>query len=162
AICLALDAWLIAGSLLTLSWSLALAHVAQFGGGGEPVARRAFSLAYPLLDIVLISMVVAVHFRRSSANRSAINTAIAAFALTVLCDALFTSPLLREHYRSGQILDAGWFAGSILLAYAPWVARREAAQAPPAAAIRRPAQPSRASAGSLAALAPYLAAAVCT
>ncbi|MGY0058157.1 putative bifunctional diguanylate cyclase/phosphodiesterase [Streptomyces sp. LZ34] len=161
-ICLALDAWLIAGSLLTLSWSLALAHAAQFGGGGEPVARRAFSLAYPLLDIVLISMVVAVHFRRSSANRSAINTAIAAFALTVLCDALFTSPLLREHYRSGQILDAGWFAGSILLAYAPWVARREAAQAPPAAALRRPAQPSRASAGSLAALAPYLAAAVCT
>ena len=160
-ICLALDAWLIAGSLLTLSWSLALAHAAQFGGGGEPVARRAFSLAYPLLDIVLISMVVTVHFRRSSANRSAINTAIAAFALTVLCDALFTSPLLREHYRSGQILDAGWFAGSILLAYAPWVARREAAQAPPAAALRRPAQTSRAG-GSLAALAPYLAAAVCT
>ncbi|OMI40488.1 putative bifunctional diguanylate cyclase/phosphodiesterase [Streptomyces sparsogenes] len=160
-ICLALDAWLMAGSLLTLSWSLALAHTGPFGGGGEPVARRAFSLAYPLLDIVLISMVVAVHFRRSSANRSAINTAIAAFALTVLCDALFTSPLLREGYRSGQILDAGWFAGSILLAYAPWVARREAAQAPPAV-LRRPAQPSRTSAGSLAALAPYLAAAVCT
>ncbi|MDT0550150.1 MULTISPECIES: EAL domain-containing protein [Streptomyces] len=163
-ICLALDAWLIAGSLLTLSWSLALAHTAQFGGGGESVARRAFSLAYPLLDIVLVSMVVAVHFRRSSTNRSAINTAIAAFAVTVLCDALFTSPLLREHYRSGQILDAGWFAGSILLAYAPWVARREAAQAPPTTVRRpaRPAQPSRASAGSLAALAPYLAAAVCT
>ncbi|MET7760918.1 EAL domain-containing protein [Streptomyces sp. NPDC005393] len=159
-ICLGLDAWLIAGSLVTLSWSLALAHTGQFGGHGESVARRAFSLAYPLLDIVLVSMVIVLHFRRSSANRSAINTAIAAFALTVLCDALFTSPLLREHYRSGQILDAGWFAGSMLLAYAPWVARREAAETPPP--VRRSMQPSRPIAGSLGALAPYLAAAVCT
>lgn len=159
-ICLGLDAWLIAGSLVTLSWSLALAHTGEFGADGASVARGALSLAYPLLDIVLVSMVIVLHFRRSSGNRSAINTAIAAFALTVLCDALFTSPLLREHYRSGQILDAGWFAGSALLAYAPWVARREAAQNPPSA--RRSPQQSVPIAGSLAALAPYLAAAVCT
>ncbi|OPF72612.1 GGDEF domain-containing protein [Streptomyces antioxidans] len=160
-ICLGLDAWLIAGSLVTLSWSLALAHTGEFDADGASVARGALSLAYPLLDIVLVSMVIVLHFRRSSGNRSAINTAIAAFAFTVLCDALFTSPLLREHYRSGQILDAGWFAGSALLAYAPWVARREAAQDPPP--VRRsPQQQSVPIAGSLAALAPYLAAAVCT
>ncbi|MBD3005647.1 MULTISPECIES: bifunctional diguanylate cyclase/phosphodiesterase [unclassified Streptomyces] len=159
-ICLGLDAWLIAGSLVTLSWSLALAHTGEFGADGASVARGALTLAYPLLDIVLVSMVIVLHFRRSSGNRSAINTAIAAFALTVLCDALFTSPLLREHYRSGQILDAGWFAGSALLAYAPWVARREAAQNPPPA--RRSPQQSVPIAGSLAALAPYLAAGVCT
>ncbi|MGW6459590.1 putative bifunctional diguanylate cyclase/phosphodiesterase [Streptomyces sp. NPDC055078] len=156
-VCLALDAWLIGGSLLTLSWSLALAHAPHLQG--ESVAPAALSLAYPLLDIVLVSMVLALHFRRSAANRSAINTAIAALALTVLCDALFTSPLLRESYRSGQLLDAGWFAGSLLLAYAPWGARR------PAETPREPAgprQPSRPVAGSLAALTPYLAAAVCT
>ncbi|MET9435940.1 EAL domain-containing protein [Streptomyces sp. NPDC006551] len=156
-VCLALDAWLIGGSLLTLSWSLALAHTAHFEG--ESVARAALSLAYPLLDIVLVSMVLALHFRRSNVNRSATNTAIAALALTVLCDALFTSPLLRENYTSGQLLDAGWFAGSLLLAYAPWGARR----APDAAfAARGPRTPSRPVAGSLAALTPYLAAAVCT
>ncbi len=121
-VCLALDAWLIGGSLLTLSWSLALAHTAHVQEAS--VAPAALSLAYPLLDIVLVSMVLALHFRRSATNRSAVNTAIAALALTVLCDALFTSPLLRESYRSGQILDAGWFAGSLLLAYAPWGARR--------------------------------------
>ncbi|GAA3179502.1 hypothetical protein GCM10017688_35280 [Streptomyces ramulosus] len=115
--CLGLDSWLIGGSLLTLSWSLALANTAHFQG--RSVARCALAVAYPLLDIVLVSMVLALHFRRGCAQRSAVNTAIAALALTVLCDALFTSPLLREHYRSGQILDAGWFAGSILLAYAP-------------------------------------------
>ncbi|MEU5053348.1 EAL domain-containing protein [Streptomyces sp. NPDC021096] len=157
-VCLALDSWLIGGSLLTLSWSLALAHTAHFAG--ETVAHAALSLAYPLLDIVLVSMVLALHFKRSSANRSAINTAIAALALTVLCDALFTSPLLQANYRSGQILDAGWFAGYMLMAYAPWVAREEGEEA---VGKRGPALPStRPIAGSLAALTPYLAAAVCT
>ncbi|MEU6480545.1 EAL domain-containing protein [Streptomyces sp. NPDC047017] len=121
-VCLALDAWLIGGSLLTLSWSLALAQAARFDG--PSVAHTALSLAYPLLDIALVSMVLALHFRRSPLNRTAVNTAIGGLALTVLSDALFTSPLLHSNYRSGQLLDAGWFAGSLLLAYAPWVAAR--------------------------------------
>ncbi|NGO07706.1 EAL domain-containing protein [Streptomyces sp. HC44] len=189
-ICLALDAWLIGGSLLTLSWSLALAQAAK--AEGSSVAHTALSLAYPLLDIALVSMVLALHFRRSSVNRSAVNTAIGALALTVMCDALFTSPLLHNDYRSGQLLDAGWFAGSLLLAYAPWVGARhgqtedeghtrvvygyvpgprqgQAAPVPEQPAhvplqegglSRYPA--NRPIAGSLAALTPYLAAAVCT
>ncbi|MEU0836832.1 phosphodiesterase, partial [Streptomyces sp. NPDC005969] len=160
-VCLVLDSWLIGGSLLTSSWTLALAHTAHLAdAGGTSVARMALSLAYPLLDIVLVSMVLALHFRRSSVNRSAVNTAIAALALTVLSDALFTSPLLRQTYHSGQLLDAGWFAGSLLLAYAPWRANRPSDNA----VEQRPAArtTSRPIAGSLAALTPYLAAAVCT
>ncbi|WP_369212183.1 putative bifunctional diguanylate cyclase/phosphodiesterase [Streptomyces flavofungini] len=167
--CLALDSWLIGGSLLTISWSLALAHTAQFEG--QSVAHAALSLAYPLLDIALVSMVLALHFRRSSAHRAAVNTAIGALAVTVMCDALFTSPLLHASYRSGQMLDAGWFAGSLLLAYAPWAApwhvRGEDGQ--PHARVAYDSGPeepktagTRPIAGSLAALTPYLAAAVCT
>ncbi|WP_443054306.1 putative bifunctional diguanylate cyclase/phosphodiesterase [Streptomyces sp. IBSBF 2435] len=152
-VCLGLDTWLIGGSLLTLSWSLALARAARFDG--PSTAKVALSLAYPLLDIVLVSMVLALHFRRSAGNRAAVNTALAALALTVLCDALFTSPLLREQYHSGQILDAGWFAGSMLMAYAPWVGRREQP-------LLRSGSATRKVTGSLSALAPYLAAAVCT
>ncbi|MGW1784232.1 putative bifunctional diguanylate cyclase/phosphodiesterase [Streptomyces sp. NPDC002143] len=199
-VCLALDAWLIAGSLLTLSWSLALAQAAKFDG--PSVAHAALSLAYPLLDIALVSMVLVLHFRRTAVNRSAVNTAVGALALTVMCDALFTSPLLHNNYRSGQLLDAGWFAGSLLLAYAPWAASRQQGPASdeghtrvvhehvpgqrtggyphgpshPAAhpAANPSAQPppqggdhgrypvTRPITGSLAALTPYLAAAVCT
>ncbi|GAA4326388.1 hypothetical protein GCM10023086_53910 [Streptomyces venetus] len=154
-VCLGLDAWLIGGSLLTLAWSLALAQAATSHGPG--VAHTALSLACPLLDIALVSMVIALHFRRSGAHRAAVSTAIGALALTVLSDALFTSPLLRSTYRPGQILDAGWFAGSLLLAYAPWVPSRN----------RQPEAPGRPDArrragSSLAALTPYLAAGVCT
>ncbi|MEU3279738.1 putative bifunctional diguanylate cyclase/phosphodiesterase [Streptomyces antibioticus] len=185
-ICLALDAWLIAGSLLTLSWSLALAQAARFDG--PSVAHAALSLAYPLLDIALVSMVLVLHFRRSAVNRTAVNTAVGALALTVMCDALFTSPLMHHSYRSGQLLDAGWFAGSLLLAYAPWAASRQhrtgadegrtrvVREHLPGARPGRlqhhhaPAQAgdhgrypaTRPITGSLAALTPYLAAAVCT
>ncbi|MFJ9907281.1 putative bifunctional diguanylate cyclase/phosphodiesterase [Streptomyces sp. NPDC101152] len=183
-ICLVLDAWLIGGSLLTLSWSLALAQAARFDG--PSVAQTALSLAYPLLDIALVSMVLALHFRRSAVNRTAVNTAIGALALTVMCDALFTSPLLRDHYHSGQLLDAGWFAGSLLLAYAPWAAPRHAHpeedghtrvvhehlpgrrpgthqhHTPPHGGDPSRYPAARPIAGSLAALTPYLAAAVCT
>ncbi|GHB66782.1 membrane associated phosphodiesterase [Streptomyces viridiviolaceus] len=183
-VCLVLDASLIGGSLLTLAWSLALAQAAK--ADGASVAHTALSLAYPLLDIALISMVLALHFRRSPFYRSAVNTAIGALALTVLCDALFTSPLLHNNYRSGQLLDAGWFAGSLLLAYAPWAGSRRGrpagndgharavhGQAPGPRTARPQPVPSpggehsrypaaRPIAGSLAALTPYLAAAVCT
>jgi diguanylate cyclase (GGDEF)-like protein/PAS domain S-box-containing protein len=198
-VCLVLDAWLIAGSLLTLSWSLALAQAAKFDG--PSVAHAALSLAYPLLDIALVSMVLVLHFRRTSVNRTAVNTAVGALALTVMCDALFTSPLLHNNYRSGQLLDAGWFAGSLLLAYAPWAARRHgpagddgpsrtvrehlppqwpedrshtaphpSAHGLPQDSAQAPAQGGEAGrypatrpiTGSLAALTPYLAAAICT
>ncbi|CAL9594184.1 putative bifunctional diguanylate cyclase/phosphodiesterase [Streptomyces sp. enrichment culture] len=202
-ICLGLDAWLIGGSLLTLAWSLALAQAAK-AEGGSSVAHSALSVAYPLLDIALVSMVLALHFRRSPVCRSAVNTAIGALGLTVVCDALFTSPLLHNTYRSGQLLDAGWFAGSLLLAYAPWAASRRgrpaseeegtgghtrvvrehvpgqrgaghrpappAEPSPPPTALPGPGPggergrypAARPIAGSLAALTPYLAAAVCT
>ncbi|MGW5846504.1 putative bifunctional diguanylate cyclase/phosphodiesterase [Streptomyces sp. NPDC055254] len=163
-VCLGLDSWLIGGSLLTLSWSLALAHAAQTAQSGAPgsVPRAALSLAYPLLDIALVSMVLVLHFRRSETNRSAVNTAIAALALTVLSDALFTSPLLSAEYQSGQLLDAGWFAGSLLLAYAPWGARRMHPPPEPPGPSRAERPHSRPITGSLPALTPYLAAAVCT
>ena len=160
-VCLGLDVWLIGGSLMTLSWSVALAHTARLQDVSVP--RAALALAYPLLDIALVSMVLVLHFRRTGPRqRRAVNTAIGALVLTLLCDALFTSPLLREQYTSGQLLDAGWFAASLLLASAPWLAGRCPLSTLGLVPAERPgAEPVRPLAGPLAALTPYLAAAVC-
>ncbi|MFC1412271.1 putative bifunctional diguanylate cyclase/phosphodiesterase [Streptacidiphilus sp. N1-12] len=151
-LCLALDGWLIAGSLLTLSWSLALARTAR-GDQGSPL-RLSMALAYPVLDILLVSMVLGLRFRSRDGNRAAVHTAIVALALTVLCDALFTSQALKDAYHSGQLLDAGWFTGSMLLAWAPWAR-------PGGHGIAVVARSPRV-ASTFSALTPYVAAAVCT
>ena len=150
-VCLALDGWLIAGSLLTLFWSLALARAAH-GAAGSPL-RLSMALAYPLLDILLISMVLGLRFRSREGNRAAVHTAIVALALTVLCDALFTSATFKDSYHSGELLDAGWFAGSMLLAWAPWAGGTGHPGTPRA-------RPRVAS--TFSALTPYVATAVCT
>ncbi len=154
---LLLDGWLVAGSLFTLSWSLALGRTAQ-GESGDPL-RLALGLAYPVLDILLVSLVVGLRFRSRDGNRAAVHTAMVGLAVTVVCDALFTSPELRSSYHSGELLDAGWFAGSLLLAWAPWSPRwrRPSREHPSAAGA-----PLRRVSTTFSALTPYVAAAVCT
>ena len=155
--CLLLDGWLVAGSLFTLSWSLALGRTAQ-GQAGDPT-EVALALAYPVMDILLVSLVVGLRFRRRDGNRAAVHTAMVGLAVTVVCDALFTSPELRNSYHSGELLDAGWFAGSLLLAWAPWSpgARSPSREHPSAGGV-----PRRRVASTFSALTPYAAAAVCT
>ncbi|WP_407675929.1 putative bifunctional diguanylate cyclase/phosphodiesterase [Peterkaempfera bronchialis] len=158
-VCLLLDGWLITGSLLTLSWSVALARIAR-GEEGSPL-QLSLALAYPLLDILLVSIVLGLRFRGRDGNRTAVNTAILALAVTVISDALWTSPTLRNGYHSGEFLDAGWFAGSVLLAWAPWVPGRSRRRSGPL-----PDHPSmagrRRAVSWFSALTPYLAAGVCT
>ncbi|SEM64481.1 putative bifunctional diguanylate cyclase/phosphodiesterase [Streptacidiphilus jiangxiensis] len=151
-LCLALDGWLIAGSLLTLSWSLALARTAS--GDQHSPLRLAVGLAYPLLDILLISMVLGLRFRRQDGNRAAVHTAIVGLALTVFCDAVFTSQSFKDAYHSGELLDAGWFCGSMLLAWAPWAGGGRALTRE---SVRRPRVAS-----TFSALTPYAATGVCT
>ncbi|MFD7734036.1 putative bifunctional diguanylate cyclase/phosphodiesterase [Kitasatospora phosalacinea] len=155
-LCLLLDGWLVAGSLFTLSWSLALGRVAA-GDGDDPL-KLALALGYPVLDILLVSLVVGLRFRGRDGNRAAVHTAMIGLALTVVCDALFTTPEFHSDYHSGELLDAGWFAGSLLLAWAPWQhGRRPSRQHPSAQGL-----PRRRVASTFSALTPYAAAAVCT
>ncbi|MEV4556486.1 EAL domain-containing protein [Kitasatospora sp. NPDC049285] len=155
-LCLLLDGWLVAGSLFTLSWSLALGRVAA-GDGDDPL-KLALGLGYPVLDILLVSLVVGLRFRSRDGNRAAVHTAMIGLALTVVCDALFTTPQFHSDYHSGELLDAGWFAGSLLLAWAPWShSRRPSREHPSTQGL-----PRRRVASTFSALTPYAAAAVCT
>ncbi|MCF2528619.1 putative bifunctional diguanylate cyclase/phosphodiesterase [Yinghuangia soli] len=151
--CMVLDGWLIAGSLFTLGWSMALARSAT--GDRSDALKIALTLAYPVMDILLVSMVLGLRFRAGSADRAALNVALVALAVTVVSDALWTTPGLHGGYRSGELLDAGWFAGSILLAAAPWMGDADGTP---------PAQPGggHRTFSMLSALTPYIAAAVCT
>ncbi|UGQ14178.1 EAL domain-containing protein [Yinghuangia sp. ASG 101] len=149
--CLVLDGWLIAGSLFTLGWSTALARAAD--GDPADALSIALTLAYPVMDILLVSMVLGLRFRPDGGDRVALNFALVALAITVVSDALWTAPGVHGGYRSGGMLDAGWFAGSVLLALAPWMGAPDRPAADPG---------GHRTVSILSALTPYIAAAVCT
>ncbi|MFG2695682.1 putative bifunctional diguanylate cyclase/phosphodiesterase [Kitasatospora sp. NPDC048407] len=155
-LCLMLDGWLVAGSLFTLSWSLALGRVAA-GDGDDPL-KLAIGLGYPVLDILLVGLVVGLNVRGRDRNRAAVHTAMIGLVVTVVCDALFTTPQFHSDYHSGELLDAGWFAGSLLLAWAPWSHTRRPSRQHPSTQ----GGPRRRVASTFSALTPYAAAAVCT
>ncbi|MFJ6213126.1 putative bifunctional diguanylate cyclase/phosphodiesterase [Streptomyces sp. NPDC092296] len=159
-VCLLLDSWLIAGSLFTLSWSLALAGPAR--SDEHSLLRLSLALAYPVLDILLVSVVLGLRFRARDGNRTAVGTALLGLAVTVVCDALWMSPTLRSGYHSGGLLDAGWFTGSLLLAWAPWASGRSPQTTGPVRAHPSMAGRRRHATPWFSALTPYLAAGVCT
>ncbi|NYI06550.1 putative bifunctional diguanylate cyclase/phosphodiesterase [Allostreptomyces psammosilenae] len=146
-LCLVLDACLVGGSLFVMIWNLALS---RSGGEDEPL-RTVLVLAYPVLDILLISLLVGLRLRvpgDGGGGRRALHAALAALTLTVVCDALWASPDIRDTYRSGGLLDAGWFVAFMLLACAPCIGgQRDAAHS------RRGTRPADAATGAPAATA---------
>lgn len=116
---LALDGVLIAGALFTGGWAVALAHEAG-SDGGSPL-RVALSLAYPVFDILLVSLVIALRFQGGRRDGASMATLVAGYSVIVVSDAIWTIPSVRADYTSGELLDAGWFLGYLMLAVAPWM-----------------------------------------
>jgi diguanylate cyclase (GGDEF)-like protein/PAS domain S-box-containing protein len=116
---LLLDGVLIAGALFTGGWALALAQDA--GSDGRSPLRVALSLAYPVFDILLVSLVLALRFQGGRRDGASMATLVAGYSVIVVCDAIWTIPSVRAGYTSGELLDSGWFLGYLLLAVAPWM-----------------------------------------
>lgn len=123
-----LDGALIGGALFTAGWVVALSRDA-FSDGHSPL-KVTFQLAYPVFDIMLVSLVLSLRTKGRSRDGASMAMLVAGYTVIVVFDALWTMPQIREHYSSGELMDSGWFFGYLLLAIAPWVsvwqrARRE-------------------------------------
>lgn len=159
---LVLDGAMISGALFTAGWSIALARAADTGGGSA--MKIAFALAYPVFDILLVSLVLAVRFHGRRGDGASMATLVLGYSVIVICDAIWTLPSVRADYRSGDILDAGWFFGYLLLAAAPWMTiwmRRERMLRPAHQLSPWTARGLRRGLGLLGLLFPYVAGAVC-
>lgn len=91
---------------------------AATGGTATEVAT---SLAYPLADTLLLSLVVgvlALNRRRNSGTWIALAAGLAVFATA---DAIYGYQTAADTYRAGTLVDAGWPAAFTLLAFAPWI-----------------------------------------
>ena len=146
-----LDGVLVACSLFVLTWVTALGSVVR-GGGDTPFAY-AVSLAYPVADLVLLTLTVVLVAHARSAPGSGLGLLAAGLASLALADSGFAYLGAVDRYATGSPVDAGWFGGFLLIAAAARSATEAGVRGPAAAA------PQESSAGlesTAAALLPYV------
>lgn len=121
-----LDGLIVAGSLLDVSWSTALGATVH---GARFTFATAVSVAYPVGDIVLLTMAVQM-LSRARSRRAPLGLLTLGIAGLALADSAFTYFSAVGRYRTGDLIDLGWVGGFGLVG----VAAAALARAEPAAA----------------------------
>jgi diguanylate cyclase (GGDEF)-like protein/PAS domain S-box-containing protein len=112
-----LDGLTVAAALLMSSWILVLEQIFRASSDSQLLAQ-AISLAYPLGDVVVITIVVytALQVRqdrsRLPVSLPLVGTGLVAFAVA---DSGFSYLTTLDAYTSGNGIDVGWFVGYALI-----------------------------------------------
>lgn len=129
-----LDGLLIAASLFVLTWATALGHV--YAAGGDTPFAAAVSLAYPVGDLLLLTLTLVVVSHAGGPARQGLGFLAASFVALSIADSGFAYLTATDQYRTGNLIDAGWVAGFLLLAIAAMRAEPEPVAAPRAVTSR--------------------------
>ena len=111
-----LDGLLVAASLFVVSWVTAIGQV--YAAGADSTFAEIVSMAYPVGDLLLmtLTLVVLAHARHDS--RRGLTVLAAGFAALSVGDSGFAYLTATGKYQTGNLIDAGWVAGFLLLAFA--------------------------------------------
>ena len=109
-----LDSLLIAFSLMSVAWVVALESVFRARGDTSPLGLT-LSLAYPIGDLVAVALVVATLLRVGSQHRQ-LRLLGAGFVILAAADGLFSYVVATDAVSSYGLSDVGWFAGFIVIA----------------------------------------------
>jgi PAS domain S-box-containing protein len=114
---------IVALSLLFVAWAAGLGEV--FAQSPQTLDAQVISLAYPVGDIVIMTVLVVAlrRARRQEVPRMLI--LLGGLGLIAIGDSAFAYLTASGAYgASGSVLDAGWFVGYLLVALAPiWPAK---------------------------------------
>ena len=114
----AFDALLISTSILLVGWVVVLHPIwnrrLSDGGTGSAVV----SMLYPVTDTVLVSLGLLLIRRVSPSARRPIVTGVMAIFVLGTTDLIYAVGPQHDHYASGHLLEAGWFAGYLIMAWA--------------------------------------------
>jgi len=124
----ALDGALIAASVLFLSWSTVLGSIYQSSTG--TLLERVIGLAYPMGDVVIVSIVLYVAARAGRGGRVPLALLGAGLLALAVADSGFAYLTATGAYATGNPIDAGWFAGFLLIGLAAWRAAPVPAHGP--------------------------------
>src|SRR3954469_16679935 len=127
-----LDGLIVAAALLLVSWMLVLGRVFHTGSGSW--VAQVLSLAYPIGDVVTVTIVVYAILRARQTGRK-VPTPLLLVGIGLVClsiaDSGFTYLTAIGSYNSGDPIDTGWFGGFLLVglaARAPQVLREESVE----------------------------------
>ncbi len=111
-----IDGLMVAGSLLLISYILVLRPIFQTAADSQ--SSRLISLAYPLGDIAVITIVIYTWLRARQSGRHLmvslplVGGGLLAFAAA---DSGFTYLTTSGLYSSGGVIDLGWFIGFVVM-----------------------------------------------
>ena len=109
---------IVALSLLFVAWALGLRSV--YDQSQQPVPATLIGLAYPIGDIVIITVLLIALRRASKAQFGRMMLLIAGLASIAVSDSTFTYLTANGTYGAiGSVLDIGWVSGYLLIALAP-------------------------------------------
>ena len=109
-----LDGCIIATSLLFASWATILGPLYRSHHGG--VLTQVISLAYPMSDVVMMSVVIILIARSGWHDWASLGLVMAGVACFAIADSAFAYFTEVQNYNSGNVLDSGWVAGYLLIA----------------------------------------------
>jgi diguanylate cyclase (GGDEF)-like protein len=107
------DGLLIAGGLLVASWNTVLAAIVA--SPAETALGQGLSLAYPLADVIVVTVLAIMWSRASAGTRSPILIIIAGLALIAVSDSTFAYQQAQDSFGSGSVIDMGWVAGYLVV-----------------------------------------------
>jgi diguanylate cyclase (GGDEF)-like protein/PAS domain S-box-containing protein len=110
-----LDGLLIAASLLLASWVLVLRPL--FRSGADDLLSQVISLAYPIGDVVVGTIVLFVLARARMGRTRGTSLPLLGGGLVAIAvaDSGFVYLTASGSYSSGALIDAGWFLGYLLV-----------------------------------------------
>lgn len=111
-----LDGVIVAASLLLVSWVTVLGPVYE---AGAPDRLSFFvSLAYPVSDLVILTVAAVVLVRAGSEQRLSLTLLTLGLVCIAVSDSAFVYLSATNQYNSGNAIDIGWAAGLLLITVA--------------------------------------------
>jgi diguanylate cyclase (GGDEF)-like protein/PAS domain S-box-containing protein len=109
------DGMMVATSLLLVSWIFVIHPL--LAEGSDSALGRYVVLAYPVTDVVLVTIVLyaLAMLRRGGRDAGPVILIGAAVVLLGVCDSVYAFVTLDGSYTSGTVLDVGWFASFALI-----------------------------------------------
>ncbi|GAA2727145.1 GGDEF domain-containing protein [Cellulomonas aerilata] len=130
-----LDGAVIATSLLAVSWVTVLSAGTA---GADDLFTLALSLAYPVGDVVMATLVLLTLSRVAPVERATLVLLATGLGGLALADSAYVYLVITGRYGSGDLLSAGWVTGFLLIAAAARCtsdADQGPTAAPPATAV---------------------------